>query len=191
MSDSPATVHPTAVIGPRAKIGVGTRIWHFCHVMDGAQIGSDVVLGQNTFVGSRVRVGDGCRIQNNVSLYDGVILEDGVFVGPSAVFTNVRRPRARFPRKDRFETTLVQSEATIGANATVRCGLTVGRGAMVAAGAVVVDDVPPFALVAGIPAARKAWVCLCGEQVGDDLACTSCSRRYGRDGSGLELLEGS
>ena len=113
------------------------------------------MLGQNVFVGPRVEIGDRCRIQNNVCLYEGVVLEDGVFVGPSATFTNVMRPRADFPRKDRFEPTLVRAGATIGANATILCGVTIGRGAFVAAGAVVTRDVPDFVARPGRPGAPR------------------------------------
>ncbi len=180
-------IHVTAVVDPGAVIGDGTRVWHFCHVMPGARVGRDCSLGQNGYVGGRVVIGDRCRIQNNVSLYDGVVLEDDVFVGPSAVFTNVDRPRAAFPRKDRYGETRIRSGATIGANATIVCGVTVGRGAFVAAGAVVTHDVPDFVLVAGVPARPRGLVCLCGEAVdATSLNCTACDRRYIRAGTGLK-----
>jgi UDP-2-acetamido-3-amino-2,3-dideoxy-glucuronate N-acetyltransferase len=184
-------VHETAVVDAGAAIGEGSRIWHFCHVMAGARIGKDCVLGQNVFVGGEVAIGDGCKIQNNVSLYDGVVLGDAVFVGPSAVFTNVTRPRAAFPRKDGFETTSVGDAATIGANATVRCGVALGTGALIAAGAVVLDDVPAFAVVAGVPPRPVGWACRCGERlVEPDLGCEGCGRRYAPDGDGLRMAEG-
>lgn len=182
--------HATAVVDDGAVIGEGTRIWHFCHVMAGATIGRDCVLGQNVFVAGSVAIGDGCKIQNNVSLYDGVKLGAAVFVGPSAVFTNVTRPRAAFPRKDAYEPTVVGDDATIGANATVRCGVTLGVGAFVAAGAVVLDDVPAFAVVAGVPARQVGWACRCGERLGDrDHRCLGCGRGYAVDGDGLRLRE--
>ena len=111
--------HATAVIDEGATIGDDTKIWHFSHVMAGARIGAGCVLGQNAFVADGAVVGDGCRLQNNVSIYDGVVLEDDVFVGPSAVFTNVRTPRAAVSRKGAFVTTRVGHGATIGANATL------------------------------------------------------------------------
>ena len=157
--------HPTAVVDRGAGIGGGTKIWHFCHVMAGARIGARCVLGQNVFVGGRAIVGDGCRIQNNVSIYDGVRLENDVFVGPSAVFTNVRVPRATVNRRDEIEPTSVGSGATVGANATIMCGVRLGAHAFVAAGAVVTRDVPPHALVAGVPARRTGWVCSCGATI--------------------------
>jgi len=175
------------------ELGKGTRVWHHCHIMRGACVGAGVVLGQNGFVAAGVIIGDGCRIQNNVSLFDGVVLEDDVFVGPSVVFTNVRRPRARFPRKDSFETTHVEAGATLGANCTIICGTRVGRCAMVGAGAVVTVDVPPFALAVGSPARVSGWVCRCGEPLSISIdatdqgaTCNSCGREYAVRGNGVE-----
>jgi UDP-2-acetamido-3-amino-2,3-dideoxy-glucuronate N-acetyltransferase len=179
-------VHPSAIVDPGARIGLGSKIWHFCHVMSGAEIGADVVLGQNGYVASTAKIGDGCRIQNNVSLYDGVELAKGVFVGPSAVFTNVLRPRARFPRRDKFAKTLVGEDASLGANCTIVCGVTIGRGAMIGAGCTVVRDVPAFAILVGNPARRVGWACLCGERLpaGADAWCDACGRRYRVSASG-------
>ena len=190
-------IHPSAFVDSGALIGDQTHIWHGVHVMPGARIGNHCVLGQNCFVASTARIGDGCRIQNNVSLYDGVVLEDHVFVGPSAVFTNVSRPRAAFLcGPSGFEATLVRSGATIGANATIVCNVTIGEGAFVAAGAVVTHDVPPFALVMGTPARIQGWVCACGaslskqpERPAEPIACERCGRRYRTaESSGLSLV---
>ena len=101
--------HATATIDEGARIGAGTRIWHYAHVMGGSRIGKDCVLGQNTFVGADVRIGHGVKIQNNVSLYDGVELEDFVFCGPSVVFTNVMNPRSEIERKSEFRRTSVRT----------------------------------------------------------------------------------
>src|SRR6185295_4806484 len=154
-----------AVIDRPARIGEGTKIWHFCHVMAGARIGTDCVLGQNVFFGGRAVLGNRCRVQNNVSIYDGVKLADEVFVGPSAVFTNVRTPRATVDRKREMEPIVVHRGATIGANATIVCGTTIGAHAFVAAGAVVTRDVPPHAVVAGVPARWTGQMCTCGATI--------------------------
>jgi UDP-2-acetamido-3-amino-2,3-dideoxy-glucuronate N-acetyltransferase len=159
------SAHPTAVVDRGARVGAGTKIWHFCHVMAGARIGARCVLGQNVFVAARAVIGDGCRIQNNVSIYDGVVLADDVFVGPSAVFTNVRNPRASVDRKTAIEPTAIGRGATIGANATIRCGVRVAEFAFVASGAVVTRDVPAHAVVAGVPARRTGWICRCGARL--------------------------
>lgn len=158
-------VHPSAIVDEGAVIGDGTKIWHFCHVSSGAEIGECCVFGQNVFVAPRVKVGNGVKVQNNVSLYEGVVLEDFVFCGPSMVFTNVRTPRSEFPRNtsDDYHTTLVKRGASIGANATIVCGATIHECAFVAAGAVVTKDVPAYAMVAGVPAKIIGWMSAYGD----------------------------
>ncbi|HEV2720486.1 MAG TPA: acyltransferase [Thermoanaerobaculia bacterium] len=151
-------VHPSAYIDDPAEIGEGTKIWHFCHVMAGARIGRNCNLGQNVFVAAGVVIGDNVKIQNNVSLYTGVELEDDVFCGPSCVFTNVTNPRSEIDRRSDYRRTLVRRGATIGANATIVCGGTIGRYAFIGAGALVRGDVPDYALMLGVPAARKGWM---------------------------------
>ena len=151
-------IHATAVIDDGAIIGDNTRVWHFCHIMPTAVIGSDCIIGQNVFVDNNVRVGNGVKIQNNVSLYNGVVLQNDVFVGPSVVFTNVINPRSFIERKHEFKQTTVEQGASIGANATLICGITVGEYAMVGAGAVVTKDVPAYAVVMGNPAKQTGWV---------------------------------
>jgi UDP-2-acetamido-3-amino-2,3-dideoxy-glucuronate N-acetyltransferase len=169
-------IHPSAVVDPGADLGAGSQVWHFCHVMAGARLGERVVLGQGCFVASGVRVGAGSRVQNNVSLYAGVELEEDVFVGPSAVFTNVKRPRAFLSRKREYRTTLIRRGATIGANATVIAGVTLGRYCFVAAGAVVSHDVPAFAQAAGVPARVVGWVSRAGELLTFEDGRATCPR---------------
>jgi UDP-2-acetamido-3-amino-2,3-dideoxy-glucuronate N-acetyltransferase len=159
-----ARVDRTADVEKGARLGAGTVVWRHTHVMAGASIGARCVFGQSCFVASTAKIGDGCRIQNHVSLYDGVELEEDVFVGPSAVFTNVKRPRAAYPRKPSYETTRVGRGATIGANATIVCGVTIGPFALVGAGAVVAGDVPAHAIAVGVPARIVGYVCACGER---------------------------
>lgn len=193
-----AFVHPSAVVDAGACIGAGTKIWHFSHVSAGAEIGRDCTLGQNVYVGDGVKIGRGVKIQNNVSLYAGVILEDEVFCGPSMVFTNVKAPRAAFPRDPAsYATTRVGRGASIGANATVICGVSIGCWAFVGAGAVVTRDVREHARVLGVPARAAGWVCCCGQALSLHVAalgavgrCEECGRCYVAGGS-IRLVPGS
>jgi len=186
VTETPYFAHETAVIDEGARIGAGSKIWHFSHVMPGAVIGESCNVGQNVVVSSRARVGNGCKIQNNVSIYDDVELEDFVFCGPSMVFTNVFNPRAHVSRKHEYRRTLVRTGATIGANATIVCGHTIGRYAFIGSGSVVTKDVPDFALVVGNPARRAGWMCQCGLRLdfgeADDTTCATCLWRYVREG---------
>lgn len=161
----PYFVHNTAVVDAGCKIGEGSKIWHFSHLMPQASVGRDCIVGQNVFIGNKVEVGNHVKIQNNVSLYEGVICEDYVFLGPSCVFTNVINPRAEVERKSEFRETRVHRGATIGANATIICGNSIGQFALIGAGSVVTKSVPDYALVVGNPAKQIAWVSQKGERL--------------------------
>ena len=174
----PPFVHESAYVDDGAQLGDGTRIWHFVHVSGGAKIGESCSIGQNVFVGNRVVIGDNVKIQNNVSVFDAVTLEDGVFCGPSMVFTNVYNPRAEVERKDEYRETLIKRGATLGANCTIVCGVTVGEFAFVGAATLINRDVPPFALMVGVPARRIGWMSHAGEKLGPDLVCPREGRRY-------------
>jgi UDP-2-acetamido-3-amino-2,3-dideoxy-glucuronate N-acetyltransferase len=159
------TVHYSAIVDEGAKIGDGSRVWHFAHVCGGARIGDKCSLGQNVFVGNHVVIGSNVKIQNNVSVYDAVTIEDDVFCGPSMVFTNVYNPRSAVTRKDEYRKTLIKKGATLGANSTIVCGTTVGEYAFVGAGAVINKDVPDFALMVGVPAKQIGWMSRFGERL--------------------------
>jgi UDP-2-acetamido-3-amino-2,3-dideoxy-glucuronate N-acetyltransferase len=151
-------LHPSAYLDEPCEIGVGTKIWHFSHIMAGAKIGENCILGQNVMVGNEVVIGNNVKIQNNVSVYTGVELEDDVFCGPSCVFTNVINPRSQIVRRNEYKRTLVRRGATIGANATIICGVTIGRYAFIGAGSVVRRDVPDYALILGVPGVQHGWM---------------------------------
>lgn len=151
-------VHDTAVVDPGCKIGGGTKIWHFSHLMTGCELGIKCNLGQNVVVSPKVKLGNNVKVQNNVSIYTGVICEDDVFLGPSMVFTNVINPRSAVNRKDEYAKTTVKQGASIGANATIVCGHDIGKFAFIGAGAVVTKNVPDYALVVGNPARQIGWM---------------------------------
>jgi len=181
-------VHESAYVDEGAKIGKGTKVWHFCHVMPGAVIGERSSLGQNVVVMAGTKIGDNVKIQNNVSIYEGVELEDDVFCGPSMVFTNVTNPRSHVSRKNEYKRTLVKRGSSIGANATIVCGVTLGEYSFIGAGAVVTCDVPPFAMMVGVPARRRGWMCQCGERLPDSGVgtCAACGTRYEKSESGIQ-----
>jgi UDP-2-acetamido-3-amino-2,3-dideoxy-glucuronate N-acetyltransferase len=159
MPERPYFAHESAYVDEPCTIGAGTRIWHFSHIMKGADIGPECSIGQNVVIASGVKVGRGVKIQNNVSLYEGVELGDYVFCGPSCVFTNVVNPRSEIVRKTEYRATRVGRGASIGANATIVCGATIGRYAFIAAGAVVKrGDVPDYAMMGGVPARQLGWM---------------------------------
>jgi UDP-2-acetamido-3-amino-2,3-dideoxy-glucuronate N-acetyltransferase len=155
-------VHDTSIIDEGAKIGSGTKIWHFSHVLSGTIIGENCSFGQNCVVGPNVNMGSGIKVQNNVSIYEGVEIEDDVFLGPSMVFTNVINPRAFIQRKEEFKKTLLKKGCSIGANTTIICGVTIGKYAMIGSGAVINKDVKDFSLMVGVPAKQIGWVGISG-----------------------------
>lgn len=185
-------IHPTARIHERAivdagEIGAGTRIWAFAHVMEKARVGARCNLGEGVFVEDGAVIGDDCTIKNGVAVWEGVHLGNKVFVGPSAVFTNVVRPRAgrRNSSKSHFLPTFVEEGVTIGANATILCGVTISRYAFIGAGAVVLRSVPANAFVAGNPARFRGWVCQCAARLDHALVCPACGLRYREGEKGL------
>lgn len=200
MIDPSARVHPTADLEADVRVGPGTAIWHRAQIRRGAQIGAECIIGRDAFIDEDVRIGDRVKIQNAALVYHGVTVEDGVFIGPNAILTNDRYPRAittsgELARAADWEVSPItlRTGASIGAGAVVVAGVDVGRFAMVGAGAVVTRDVPDHALVVGNPARRLGWVCACGRRLvepttgepataelvpGAELLCRSCDRRY-------------
>lgn len=155
---------------PRARAGNKAAVYPSAIVHADAALGEDVVIGAFTFVAAGARIGAGSRVQGQTSIWDGVTLEEDVFVGPGAMFTNVKHPRAAFSRRprapgDTWDATIVRRGATIGAHATLVAPVVIGVAAVVGAGAVVTRDVPAHAIVCGVPARIVGWACVCGETV--------------------------
>lgn len=173
------SLHATACVEENAQIGEGTKIWHHAVVRSGAIIGNNCSLGQNTYIAPGAVLGSRVKLQNNVSIYDGVTLEDDVFCGPNATFTNVLFPRCAYPKFPlEYEKTLVKHGASLGAGCIILAGVTVGSYSLVAAGAVVTNDVPNHALVVGVPARLRGWLCRCGSSISSSSPVCSCGLRY-------------
>lgn len=182
-------IHESSYVDENVKLGAGTKIWHFNHILSNSIIGKNCSLGQNVVVGPNVNIGNNVKIQNNVSIYEGVTLEDGVFCGPSSVFTNVNNPRSEIVRKNEYRETNVGKGASIGANATIVCGNNLGEYCFIAAGAVVTKDVLPFALMVGNPAKRVGWMSKAGAKLNEDLKCPIDGSLYNEVDSKLYFKE--
>ncbi len=192
-------IHPTADVSPDAKIGIGTRIWNNVQVREGVTIGGECIIGKDTYVDKDVVVGNRVKVQNAAQLYRPLTIEDGVFIGPHAVFTNDRVPRAVTPDgalKDEADwsqqRTKVHEGASVGAQATVLPGISIGAWSLIAAGSVVTKNVQAHALVAGVPAARVGWVCRCAAKLTDEgyTNCPGCGREYLIDADGCMEVGG-
>jgi len=174
--------HSTAVIDGDCEIGEGVKIWHFSHIMPGCKIGDGCNIGQNIFIASHVVLGKNVKVQNNVSIYEGVICEDDVFIGPSAVFTNIKNPRSAVSRKSEYQQTIVRKGVTIGANATIVCGVEIGEYAFIGAGAVITKNVLQYELMTGNPAKQTGWVSELGVRLTFDgngqAVCAESGDRY-------------
>lgn len=190
--------HKTAEIQKGAAIGQGTKVWHNCQILKGAKIGENCVIGHNCFISSRAKLGNGVKLESNIDIWDLVTLEDYVFVGPSAVFTNDKNPRAKYPKKNGYSrygkwlSTLVKEGTTLGANSTTVCGNIVGKWAIIGAGAAVVSDVPDYAIVVGTPAKIIGWTCECGNKLefkNGKAICRICKRKYKKSGSKVSEIK--
>jgi UDP-2-acetamido-3-amino-2,3-dideoxy-glucuronate N-acetyltransferase len=211
--DPSARIHASADIEAEVSVGPGTKIWHRAQVRTGARIGRDCVIGRDVFIDEGVSLGDRVKVQNGALIYHGVTISDAVFIGPGAILTNDRHPRAvtvTGALAGAADWTVspirIEAGASIGAGAIVVAGCDVGPFAMVGAGAVVTRDVPAHAVVAGSPARGIGWVCACGARLIDstghpapatreryardpELVCPACERHYAFLGEEATLQE--
>lgn len=190
-------IHKTSEVENGAKIGNNIKIWQNCQILSGAEIGNDCVIGHNCFIRSKAKIGNGVKLQSNIDVWDLVTLEDYVFVGPSAVFTNDKTPRAKYPKSKfpeygAWSPTLVKEGASIGANATIICGSVIGKWALVGAGAVVKENVPDYGIVVGTPAKLVGFICECGNKLSfesEQAACLICKRKYKKEENKVEEVK--
>jgi len=196
-AESAVFVHPSAICESQ-RVGEGTRVWPFAHVMDGAVVGRNCNIGEHAYIERGARMGEDVTVKNHVMVWEGVTIEDHVFVGPGAIFTNDLYPRSRnLPEAaNRYRhpenwlvSTTVRHGASIGAGAIIRCGVTLGRYAVVAAGAVVTRDVADHRVVMGNPAGITGWACRCGRPLPKNLTCSECARRYKLERDNLVVAE--
>jgi UDP-2-acetamido-3-amino-2,3-dideoxy-glucuronate N-acetyltransferase len=187
--------HETTVIDEGCKIGKGTKIWHFSHIMPNCIIGESCNIGQNVVVSPDVILGNNVKVQNNVSIYTGVICEDDVFLGPSMVFTNIVNPRSAVIRRGEYVRTIVRRGASIGANATIVCGHDIGEFSFIGAGAVVTKEVLPYALVIGNPARHVGWMSEFGHRLNFDengiAICPESNEKYELKNGRVKKLQDS
>ena len=178
-------VDPTAIVDKDVKLGSGTKIWHFVHIMKDAEIGRDCIFADYVYVGRGVKIGNKVKLENRATVYEGVTIEDNVFVGPHVTFTNDSYPRASNPNWKIMQT-LVKKGSAIGAGTVIVCGVTIGENSMIGAGSVVTDNIPPYALDYGNPAKVRDFICRCGKKLKSQkknekiilMECPCCKERH-------------
>jgi acetyltransferase-like isoleucine patch superfamily enzyme len=145
-------------IAPDVKLGKGVRIFNFVN-MYGCEVDDNTKVGAFVEIQKGVRIGKNCKISSHTFICEGVTIEDNVFVGHNVSFINDKMPRAtnvdgsmQFEADWKVVPTVVKKGASIGTSSTILCGVTIGENAIVGAGSVVTKDVPPNAIVAGVPA---------------------------------------
>ncbi len=167
------TIHKTADVSPKAKIGSNTKIWHHSQVRERAEIGENCTLGKGVYIDWEVKIGNNVKIENYACIFHSATIEDGAFIGPNVILTNDRYPRSIDPdgtlKKEAKNADwemghiIIRRGASIGSGSIVITDLEIGEFSMIGAGSVVTKDVPPQALVFGVPAKIKGYVCKCGK----------------------------
>ena len=186
----------TAIVEDSVSIGTNVKIWHHAHIRSNVDLGINVIIGSNVYIGSGVSIGDNSKIQNNALIYEPAQIGNGVSIGPGVIFTNDHNPRAINSDNTQKSSSdwnkasvLVGEGASIGAGAICVGPIEIGKWALVGAGAVVVEDVPNYALMVGVPARQIGWVGKDGvkliEQSSKVFRCPVSKKLYRLEGSNL------
>lgn len=145
-------------IAPSVKLGKDVKLFGFvnlygCEIGDNSKVGTFVEIQKNAFIGRN------CKISSHTFICEGVHIEDNCFIGHNVTFINDKYPRStnedgslQTEEDWKVVETFIKKGASIGSSSTILCGVTIGEGAIVGAGAVVTKDVPPYTIVAGVPA---------------------------------------
>ena len=139
--------NPTQIIRD-CTIGPGTKIWNFVNLYE-CEIGRDCMIGTFVEIQAGVKIGDRTRVQSHSFVCELVTIGSDCFIAHGVMFINDTAPPQR--ERDKWKETVVEDGVSIGSNATI-LPVRIGKGAMIGAGAVVTKDVPPGAVVAGVPA---------------------------------------
>ena len=168
--------HKNALVETK-KIGRGTKVWAFSHILPDAEIGDYCNINDFTFIENDVVIGNNVTVKSGVYIWDGVTIEDNVFIGPNVTFTNDHMPRSKqYP--DRFLKTKLEKYCSIGANVTIIAGNTIGKYSMIGAGSVVTKNIPSYTLYYGNPAIFHGYVCKQGHKLDREMHCIQCDKDY-------------
>lgn len=137
----------TNFVSKKAKIGKNVKIWHFSYVGDGTVVGDNVKIGSLAHIDYKVVIGENTKIEGLAYIPPLTKIGKNCFIGPNATFTN-----DPYPMCDKMVGITVEDGAIIGAHSVIKAGITVGKNSVVAMGSVVLYDVPPNTVVAGVPA---------------------------------------
>ncbi len=118
-------LQPLTIKHPASICSRWAQVGPGCQLLPGSIVNAGAVVGRNVIVNSGAIVEHDCKIGDHVHIASGAVLASTVTVGAGA---------------------------HIGCGAAIRQLISVGEGAIVGAGAVVIEDVPPYALVVGVPA---------------------------------------
>ena len=158
-------------IADDVTLGEDVKLYGFVNLY-GCTIGDRTKIGTFVEIQKGATIGADCKISSHTFICEGVTIQDRVFVGHGVVFINDRYPRAT-NADGSLQTSgdwvvqkiVVKQGASIGSGSVIMCDVVIGENAIVGAGSVVTKDVPPNAVVAGVPARIIRYI---GEEQRED-----------------------